>query len=105
MNNALLKRVSANTASWIGPSLALSIVVGIPYHPSEQPLGTDVSVTPTGLIRFAADEPIVRSQWTELLRRADEDDIERDLAPFIPPLRTRPATIHIFHRGRGLPLL
>lgn len=109
MNNALLKRVSANTAAWtslpalLGPSLALSLVVGTPNSVSDQILGTEASAG-TGLIRLAAEEPIVRSQWAEVLGRANDDDVERDLAPFIPPLRTRPATIHIVHRGRGLPL-
>lgn len=110
MNPLLLKRISANTAAFssvpvlVGSGLALSLAFTAPPSEHDQFLLRDAHSYPAALMRMASDESVIRSQWAEVLLRAEDDDVERQFAPFVPPLRTRQATIHLIGRGRGLPI-
>lgn len=110
MNPLLLKRISANTAAFssvpvlVGSGLVLSLAFSVPSSESDQFLISDARSHPAALMKMASDESVIRSQWAEVMLRAEDDDLERQLAPVVPPLRTRQATIHLIHRGRGLPI-
>jgi hypothetical protein len=111
MNYDPMKRISENTAALtsapvlVGSGLALSLALSISPVGLDQFFVSHTASRYTGLIKLAVDEPLIRSQWNDAIRRAEFDDVERELAPFVAPIRTRPVTLHIVHGGRGLPIV
>jgi len=108
MNEGLFKRASANTATatvvslLVGPSLALSLAAGQLQFVADVPEDASLVVAPAGMVRLAVEESLIRSQWTEFLGRAVDDDTEREPAPILPSRRTRTATFSLVKRGRGV---
>lgn len=84
-----------------GTGLAISLATHAPLVAPGDFAGLQM---PAGLTRPALEESVTRLQWREFLQRAEVDDAEGELAPIVPPLRTRHATLHLVRRGRGLPI-
>ena len=106
MSGSPILRMSANTGSSVALPLLLS--TGIAFFlltsPSPSLPAVEASRPLDVLSQPGAQESVTKLQWQEFLQRAESDDIERELAPIIPSVKIRHATIHLVRRGRGIPI-